>query len=151
MNLPTRELHDILNGAGHHSMEFLSLHLPPKTDDIYYIDTYDNSPKGAIMSHGDNIYHYFFTEASGTQRLAPRGYYEDHIFGETDENIELQASRMDHQAYFGYDSVNAMKDLYVSNGWQYIIDNYITGYEDRQPTIDRIERDVKARNGEVVS
>lgn len=154
INLSTRELHDVLDGPLHHSMEFLSVRLPPRSDEIFFIPTYDNSPKGAIMSHGDWIYDVRFNSAPGIQKLEPRGYVEDRVIGQADASKDLQQTRMTNRTYFEYAQVY-LKDRYVANDWQWMLDTYIEGslgtdLETRQATKDRLERDIKARNGEVV-
>jgi hypothetical protein len=134
-------------------MEFLSIRLPPKDtglDGVGFIFSYDNSPKGAIMSHGDDLYTATYNLMTGTQKLAPRGYYESRVFGELQALIALQAGRMIQNRHFEFDSINYMRDYYVANGWQAVLDVYITPYTTFQPHLDRMERDVKARAGEVV-
>jgi len=155
INLPTRELHGIFNDDSlHHSMEFLSVRLPPKNYDIFLFIPYDNTPKGAILHHGDNIYSTHYEFMSGAQKLMPRGYFDDNVIGQTSANIDLNGYRMAWNL-IAEQALEFWKDEYVEHGWQHIVDTFIEGggvtdYETRQGTIDRIERDVKARNGEVV-
>jgi len=152
INLPTRDFEGAFGVTGavdHHTSEFLSIKLTPKNWEIFWLPSYTNTAKGALLTHGDDLYTTGFLPISGAARLAPRGFYNQYIFGQSTATIELQGSRMYWNRIFEH-NLDRIVTLYQANDWQYILDTFITPYipAGNQPMIDRIERDIKARAGE---
>ena len=157
INLPTKEYHGILTGFGHHSMEFLSIRLPPKDTSFtgdgapFYLVGYDNTPKGAIMTHGDWPYDSRWQAVPGTNKLIARGYHEDNVFGRSAGTIDLAQVRASFHVYFDYLTTAYWLPLYQSLGWTSFKETYLDPYllaPGSEPWTTRIHRDLAARNGE---